>query len=209
MIMASTVDPGSTINTANSMASDPMAVVDNTFERRMLRGDNQRDLQNKCDQCNFCACDSNCDCIFNKCDQCNFCACDANCDCIPDTLPAPVVTPIWGCDGNGGACNCGMGGDGSVITMNRFYGDYNDEQVMGCGGAFALTGGSLSGQWGGSQDSLAASIGIDFSQGASYYGWEGCCYVCGANLQLAGRLSSGWYCEKDFFSTGIWLKGIL
>jgi hypothetical protein len=25
---------------------------------------------------------------------------------------------------------------------------------------------------------------------------------------LAGRLSSGWYCEKDFFSTGIWLKGV-
>lgn len=117
------------------------------------------------------------------------------------------ANPIWGCDGNGGACSCGYDGDGNIITMNRFYGDHNDEKVWGCGGAFALTGGKLSGQWGGTRDSLASSMGLDFSQGKSFHGWEGCCYVCGANLQMAGKLSSGWYCEKDFSSTGIWLKG--
>jgi hypothetical protein len=37
---------------------------------------------NKCDQCNSCQCDDNCDCIVNKCDQCNFCQCDDNCDCL-------------------------------------------------------------------------------------------------------------------------------
>jgi hypothetical protein len=157
---------------------------------------------NKCDQCNFCQCDDNCDCIANKCDQCNSCQCDDNCDCIAPT------TPIVGCDPNGGSCRCGAGGDGSVITLNRFWGDSSDEQVWGCGGAFQLSGASLSGQWGGSQDGNAINAGFDFSQSASYHGWEGCCNICGMNLQLAGRLSSGWYCEKDFFSTGIWLKGI-
>jgi len=233
IVTGKTTTTSSSTTTTRESNTTPMAVssdkkVDETaaaavktaFEKSMLRGGTalggkddktKRDLQNKCDQCNYCECDQNCDCIYNKCDQCNYCECDQNCDCIvePTTPSVPeYVTPIWGCDGNGGACSCGYGGDGAVITMNRFFGDSNDEQVMGCGGAFALTGASLSGQWGGTQDSLAASIGLDFSQGASYYGWEGCCYVCGANLQLAGKLSSGWYCEKDFFSTGIWLKGI-
>ena len=40
---------------------------------------------NKCDQCTSCECDDNCACIGDKCDQCNFCQCDENCDCIPCT----------------------------------------------------------------------------------------------------------------------------
>ncbi len=117
------------------------------------------------------------------------------------------------CAGNGGACECGMTGNGNIITMDRFYGDNNDEQVMGCGGAFQLTGASWNTQWGGTlsetgpQASIMNTIGLTFSQSASYDGWEGCCTICGLNLQLSGKLSSGWYCQKDFFSTGIWLRG--
>jgi len=37
--------------------------------------------------------------------------------------------------------------------------------------------------------------------------WESCCAVCGSNMQEAGQLTAGWSCKKDFFSTGIWLKG--
>jgi len=37
--------------------------------------------------------------------------------------------------------------------------------------------------------------------------WETCCQNCGTTLQNDNVLSPGWYCEKDFFSTGIWLKG--
>jgi hypothetical protein len=112
------------------------------------------------------------------------------------------------CNGDGGACGCGMGGDGTLMTMNQFYGDSNDQQVSGCGGAFQLTSVQWDAEWGGSLSkfpSILASIG--FSQAPSFYGWEDCCYHCGYNLQLAGKLTSGWFCEKDFFSTGIWLKG--
>ena len=87
---------------------------------------------NNCDQCNSCACDDNCDCIGggsggNKCDQCNSCQFDDNCDCV-----APITTtPIVGCDPNGGSCACGFGGGGRTrsITLNRFWGDSSDEQV--------------------------------------------------------------------------------
>jgi hypothetical protein len=97
--------------------------------------------------------------------------------------------------------------------MNRFFGDNNDQKVHGCGGAFQLTGASLNQQWGGTlsssgpEASVATSIGLDFSQQTSADGWEGCCNICGFNLQMAGKISDGWFCEKDFFSTGIWLKG--
>jgi len=123
--------------------------------------------------------------------------------------------PLTGlCDSNGGSCGCGTDGSGRDITLNRFFGDWNDETVFGCGGAFALSGAELGAQWettfseGGPEASTGASLGLSFSQGESWNGWEGCCYVCGVNLQMAGKLSSGWYCEKDFFSTGIWLKGV-
>ena len=109
------------------------------------------------------------------------------------------------CNGDGGACECGSGGDGKRITLNRFWGDGSDEQVYGCGGAFHLSGADLSAQYG--SDGGSGAIGINFDQAASYDGWEGCCTICGMNLQIAGKLASGWYCEKDFFSTGIWLKG--
>ena len=102
----------------------------------------------------------------------------------------------------------GAANGGEAITLNRFWGDSSNEQVMGCGGGFALTGADMSAQWGGSKDSTAASLGIEFSQQNVLKEWEGCCYVCGANLELAGKLSSGWYCEKDWWPhTGIWLKG--
>ncbi len=104
------------------------------------------------------------------------------------------------CEPNGGACECGKDDNGVLITLNRFWGDSSDEQVMGCGGAFQFTGLDLSVE-------KNPSAGANFGQGETFYGWEGCCTVCGKNLQAAGKLSSGWYCEKDFFSTGIWLKG--
>ncbi|KAL3766030.1 hypothetical protein ACHAWU_002745 [Discostella pseudostelligera] len=123
------------------------------------------------------------------------------------TTGAPVLTsPLSGlCEPNGGTCGCGKDGNGGVITLNRFWGDSSDEQVWGCGGAFALTGLELSQQW--DSSTVQSSVGVIFEQGDSYHGWEGCCQVCGLNLQMAGRLSSGWYCEKDLFATGIWLKG--
>ena len=139
----------------------------------------------------------------------------------PVSQPSPASQPASNsitsltdlCAGNGGACECGMTGNGNIITMDRFYGDNNDEQVMGCGGAFQLTGASWNTQWGGTlsetgpQASIMNTAGLTFSQSASYDGWEGCCTICGLNLQLSGKLSSGWYCQKDFFSTGIWLRG--
>lgn len=124
-----------------------------------------------------------------------------------------LVNPVTECNGDGGACGCGLGGDGHLISMNRFWGDDNDEQVFGCGGAFALDGASWDAQWGGTlsesgpEANVLQSIGVSFSQGASFDGWEGCCLICGANLQMTGKISSGWYCQKDLFSTGIWLKG--
>mmetsp|Transcript_78285 Transcript_78285/g.155124 ORF Transcript_78285/g.155124 Transcript_78285/m.155124 type:complete len:103 (-) Transcript_78285:78-386(-) len=37
--------------------------------------------------------------------------------------------------------------------------------------------------------------------------WEKGCHDCGENLQNKGIIpDSKWYCQKDFFNTGIWLK---
>jgi hypothetical protein len=90
---------------------------------------------------------------------------------------------------------CGAGDDGNLIWLNNFEGDSTDEQVFGCN-TFHLDGATWNAQ-------LGADV---FGSSDSFDGWEGCCYVCGLNLQIAGLLSPGWYCEKDFFSTGIWLK---
>ncbi len=62
-------------------------------------------------------------------------------------------------------------------------------------------------QWGGA---LSASGGLGFTAFASYDGWEGCCLICGVNLELACtcKISTGWHCDKDLFSTGIWLMGV-
>jgi EGF-like domain len=103
------------------------------------------------------------------------------------------------CSGIGGACNVING-----ITLNRFDSDGTDEKVWGCGGNFYLSGASLSGTL---AKEPSAEIGLSFSQSDSFYGWEGCCSVAGEALQSRGYLSDGWFCEKDFFSTGIWLKG--
>ena len=74
--------------------------------------------------------------------------------------PAPTPTPPTGtsstpltqtCTGNGGACGCGKTSEGKIISMNRYWGDENDEKVWGCGGggAFHLTGADWNSQWGG------------------------------------------------------------
>lgn len=50
-------------------------------------------VRNKCDVCNICECDANCDCILGaKCDICNHCECDDNCDCLTwgDPVPAGI-----------------------------------------------------------------------------------------------------------------------
>ena len=131
----------------------------------------------------------------------------------------PKTGPVSGyCDPNGGTCLCGSGGNSetgkfSPITLNRFYGDTTDQKVWGCGGAFQLTALEFNAQWqktftsGSTSEKISLDMGISFAQQDSYLGWEACCYICGANLQMAGKLSSGWYCEKDLASTGIWLKG--
>ncbi|MFN9982761.1 MAG: hypothetical protein ACK53Y_22720, partial [bacterium] len=115
------------------------------------------------------------------------------------------TTPLFGCEGNGGNCICGKGGDGNLITLNRFYGDDSDEKVWGCGGAFILSGIDLEAQYDGEVPSVGGNVA--FTQESSWEGWEGCCAICGYNLEWSGKISSGWYCEKDFFATGIWLKG--
>jgi hypothetical protein len=112
---------------------------------------------------------------------------------------ASGISPIDVCAGDGGACQCGQGGDGTLITLNSFWGDATDEQVYGCSGAFHLDGATFDGQYGGD---LNGPLGLS----DSFDGWEGCCNICGMNLQIAGKLSSGWYCEMDSSSTGIWLK---
>ena len=134
-----------------------------------------------------------------------------------DNKPGQVVSvgPVSGfCDPNGGACKCGSdgGADGNTpIVLNRFWEEQTDTQVSGCGGNFQLSGLELGVQWQstGLTQSVGGSMGLDFSAKKSYLGWEACCYICGANLQLAGKLLSGWYCEKDGLvgATGIWLKG--
>jgi len=113
------------------------------------------------------------------------------------------TTPLFGCEGNGGNCICGKGGDGNLITLNRFYGDDSDEKVWGCGGAFILSGIDLEAQYDGEVPSVGGNVA--FTQESSWEGWEGCCAICGYNLEWSGKISSGWYCEKDFFATGIWL----
>jgi hypothetical protein len=88
--------------------------------------------------------------------------------------------------------------------MNRFYGDDNDEKVYGCEDAFMLTGAEWNAQWGGAlsadgpEANVLNSFGVTFSQEASFDGWEGCCNICGLNLQMSGKITDGWFCEKDF-----------
>merc|ERR1719408_855361 len=36
--------------------------------------------------------------------------------------------------------------------------------------------------------------------------WEDGCKQCGQYLESSKQICSGWYCAKDTFSTGIWLK---
>jgi hypothetical protein len=95
-------------------------------------------------------------------------------------VTASGVTPItMGCTGNGGACGCGYGGDGKLLSMNRFFGDGNDMKVDGCGGAFTLSSMDLSASWGGEMSetgpsaSATQSVAAGFSQQPSHDGWEG------------------------------------
>jgi EGF-like domain len=107
------------------------------------------------------------------------------------------------CSGNGGACAAVS--TGSVnFNLKRFNADGTDEKVEGCGGGLQLTGGQLSATL---SAEPSASLGLSFSTSESFYGWEGCCAAVGEAMQSRGYLSDGWYCEKDTFNTGIWLKG--
>lgn len=123
----------------------------------------------------------------------------------PSPAPQPGVVTGSNCDANGGTCTCAKDGNGMPITVN-FYGDTTDEKVYGCGGAFSLSGADLTATVEG--EVPGGSAGISFLSQDSYYGWEGCCTLCGEILQANGKISSGWQCNKDFFATGIWLVGI-
>lgn len=71
----------------------------------------------------------------------------------------------------GGTFICGMGGDGApLITMNRFDGDYNDQKVFGCGGAFQLAsaGIDVSAESSGEGNSGGETVGSGFEQMDSY-----------------------------------------
>jgi hypothetical protein len=103
------------------------------------------------------------------------------------------------CSGNGGACTALEG-----ITLNRFDADGTDEKVWGCGFKFSLTGVELAATL---AEEPSAEVKLSFGQSESFLGWEGCCAAAGEALQSRGYLSDGWFCEKDFFGTGIWLKG--
>ena len=107
------------------------------------------------------------------------------------------------CSGNGGACSV-INTPSGLITLNRFDADGTDEKVWGCGGAFKLDGATLAASL---KKEPSADISLSFSQGDSFAGWEGCYNSAGEALQSRGYLSDGWFCEKDFFATGIWLKG--
>jgi len=112
----------------------------------------------------------------------------------------------------GGTCQCGMTGDGQQITMQSYGFDSNDQKVWGCGETFKINGGELNTQWGlsgdGTTGEASGSIGgiVSWSLSDSFDGWEGCCNICGTNLQLAGVLSGGWQC-KNAAPAGIWLVG--
>ena len=103
------------------------------------------------------------------------------------------------CSGNGGACNVIAG-----ISLNRFKSDKTSERVWGCGGAFQLTGATLAATLAAEP---SADISLSFNKQESFLGWEGCCMAAGEALQSRGFLSDGWSCEKDIYSTGIYLKG--
>jgi hypothetical protein len=91
--------------------------------------------------------------------------------CCPYGYSSP--TPMSLCFPNGGSCTCGNDESGRTITMETFYGDVTDSQIMGCGGDFSLTALDLNAQYGGdlSQTSLGGSIG--FKAADSFLGWEG------------------------------------
>ncbi|GAU90245.1 hypothetical protein RvY_02692 [Ramazzottius varieornatus] len=58
---------------------------------------------------------------------------------------------------------------------------------------------------GGVSDNMDEKVkGIPWGQS-----WESNCASCGLWLQQSGLIYPGWYCEKDSWSTGIWLKGCM
>jgi hypothetical protein len=99
------------------------------------------------------------------------------------------------CSGNGGACTvlkASTSTGGTSITLNKFNADSTYAQVMGCGGAFKLTGMELKGTL---QEEPSLEIGLSFSQTDSFLGWEGCCAAAGEAMQSRGFLSDGWSCK--------------
>ena len=79
----------------------------------------------------------------------------------------------------GGDCTCGFNHNRGNIGVSIYLRDgfHGDDHVWGCD---------------------------DYSDDNA---WENCCNECGQQLERVGLLRSGWWCEKDFFNTGIWLKG--
>ncbi|OWA54640.1 hypothetical protein BV898_19039 [Hypsibius exemplaris] len=72
---------------------------------------------------------------------------------------------------------------------------YSAPSGTGCGPGRSVSGGA--------GDNMDAKV-----QGCpNKQSWEACCAACGSALQSSNSIKSGWHCEKDFFSTGIWLKG--
>ena len=85
---------------------------------------------------------------------------------------APMV--VVGCNGDGGSCACGVGGDGTPIKMNHFFGDVNAERLNGCRNTFELTGAMWKSQWNGAGSTTAAeSVSFDFEKQTAHYGLEG------------------------------------
>ncbi len=103
-----------------------------------------------------------------------------------------------------GACKV-LSTDKYTISLNRFDADRTDQQVWGCGGAFALKSADVIAKL---EKEPSAEISLSFGQSEVYLEWEGCCKVAGEAMQSRGFLSDGWFCQKDaLIATGIWLKG--
>ena len=128
----------------------------------------------------------------------------------PDSSPSvanPGFVQRIDCGDDGGTCTCGKAEDGTMLTLGRFYGDKTDMKVNGCGGAFAVSGGSVGVEVDKNGPRLTGTITFDQTSTTFKGGWEQCCYACGSNLEEVSLLESGWECRKDSFNTGIWLRG--
>lgn len=121
-------------------------------------------------------------------------------DATPPPFPGLPEQPPVTCSGS--TCTCGSGGYDYTIT--GYNQGSTDAKVHGCGGKVKFDGSLSIGVEAGSP---SGEIGVTATSTESEEEWEGCCARCGLNLEGAGFLQKGnWYCEKDLFNTGIWLK---